>query len=248
MQSEEETKEAPKTPKNVIEALLLVKRQIDALGVGKDKKTEAGPKYAYRSVDDVINAIEPMLTKAGVITSISYHDVAAEDVSIVNQRGESRNARRIACLQRVKFSHSNDDGVITTLDTEAIGEGLDSGDKAANKAMSIAYKYALGLSLPIPFVGKDDPDAEQPVLAGPAQSQRQEAQGIKVDVPTYMSRIAQCMDVNVLRGIVRAGIDEAKAAGDREAQARIMQAGKDRAAMLTPEPPAEAVTEDGEVV
>lgn len=260
MQSEEETKEAPKTPKNVIEALLLVKRQIDALGVGKDKKTEAGPKYAYRSVDDVINAVGPMLTKAGVITSISYHDVAAEDVSIVNQRGESRNARRIACLQRVKFSHSNDDGVITALDTEAIGEGLDSGDKAANKAMSIAYKYALGLSLPIPFVGRDDPDAEQPVLAGAAHGHgpKQEAPAAKVDLPTYMSRIAQCHDINLLRGVVGEGMRQAAAAGDMEARTKIRDAGKLRADMLVEVAEGqsaemdrafkETITEDGEVV
>ena len=264
MQSEEETKETPK-PKNVIEALLLVKRQIDALGVGKDKKTEAGPKYAYRSVDDVINAVGPMLTKAGVITSISYHDVAAEDVSIVNQRGESRNARRIACLQRVKFSHSNDDGVVTTLDTEAIGEGLDSGDKAANKAMSVAYKYALGLSLPIPFVGRDDPDAEQPVLAGlaakvrpPQQGRPQEQPPATVDLPTYMSRIAQCLDINLLRGIVGEGMRQAAAAGDMDARTKIRDAGKLRADMLVEVAEGqsaemdrafkETVTEDGEVV
>lgn len=235
----------PAKPRNVVEAVLSVKRQIDAMGVGKDKKVQDGPaKYAYRSVDDVINAISVMLTRAGIITTITYHDHNAEDVTIVGVKGP-RTAHRVSCLQRVRFWHSNDDGNITHLDTEALGEGLDNGDKATNKAMSVAYKYALGLSLPIPFVGRDDPDAEQPVLAGPAENKHA---GPAVDVPTYMTRIAQCQDVNVLRGIVRAGIDEAKAAGDREAQARIMQAGKDRAAMLTPEPPPETVTQDGEVV
>ena len=230
---------------NVYAAILQVKKKLDTLGVGKDKRVQQGPaNYAYRSIDDIINAVGPLLTEAGVVTRITYHDHFAEDVQILSQKG-TRHAHRVKLRCAIEFIFSDENGLLSSFTTEALGEGVDSGDKATNKAMSVAYKYALGLSLPIPFVGRDDPDAEQPVLAGPAENKHA---GPAVDVPTYMTRIAQCQDVNVLRGIVRAGIDEAKAAGDREAQARIMQAGKDRAAMLTPEPPPETVTQDGEVV
>ena len=40
------------------------------------------------------------------------------------------------------------------------GEGMDSGDKATNKAMSIAYKYFAIQTYAIPLVGNDDPDFE----------------------------------------------------------------------------------------
>lgn len=225
-------------PRNVVEALLLVKRKMDALGVGKERRVQEGPaRYAYRSVDDVINAVGPMLTEAGVVTTITYRDHGAEDVTIVSQKG-TRHAHRVTLRVVVRFTHCAEDGSVSSLETEAIGEGLDSGDKATNKAMSIAYKYALGLALPIPFVGRDDPDAEQPILAGPAtkqplaQPQQQSGPAKSIDVGTYMSRIALCQDINVLRGIVKSGMAEAAEAGDMAARAKIRDAGTTRAAMI----------------
>ena len=41
-----------------------------------------------------------------------------------------------------------------------VGEGMDSGDKAANKAMAIAHKYALLQTFCIPTEEQKDPDAE----------------------------------------------------------------------------------------
>ena len=40
------------------------------------------------------------------------------------------------------------------------GEGMDSGDKASNKAMAVAHKYALLQVLMIPTEEQKDPDAE----------------------------------------------------------------------------------------
>jgi hypothetical protein len=46
-----------------------------------------------------------------------------------------------------------------------IGEGMDSGDKASNKAMSIAFKYACFevFCIPTEEMTKDDPDLNTPV-------------------------------------------------------------------------------------
>ena len=41
-----------------------------------------------------------------------------------------------------------------------LGEGMDSGDKASNKAMAIAYKYALFQVFCIPTEEMTDPDGE----------------------------------------------------------------------------------------
>lgn len=115
-----------------------------------------------------------------------------------------------------------------------------SNPQVVGTVISYYRRYALKAA-----VGLYDTDDDGASAANQKAKPQQEVQ-TKVDVDTYMSRIAQCHDVNVLRGIVKTGINEAKAAGDREAQARIMQAGKDRAAML--DPPQETVTQDGEVV
>ena len=55
---------------------------------------------------------------------------------------------------------------------------------------------------------------------------------VVVDLPTYMSRIAQCQDINLLRGIYKTGMAEAAAAGDMVARAKIRDAGIERAAMI----------------
>lgn len=116
-----------------------------------------------------------------------------------------------------------------------------SNPQVVGTVISYYRRYALKAA-----VGLYDTDDDGASAANQKAKPQQEAPATKVDVDTYMSRIAQCQDVNVLRGIVKTGINEAKAAGDREAQARIMQAGKDRAAML--QPLQETVTQDGEVV
>jgi len=46
------------------------------------------------------------------------------------------------------------------VETDAEGEGMDSGDKSSNKAMAVAHKYALLQAFCIPTKDLDDPDAE----------------------------------------------------------------------------------------
>jgi hypothetical protein len=46
----------------------------------------------------------------------------------------------------------------SNVSTTVIGEAMDSGDKATNKAMSIALKYALLQALLIPTEDEKDPD------------------------------------------------------------------------------------------
>jgi hypothetical protein len=56
---------------------------------------------------------------------------------------------------------SGEDGSRETV--RVVGEGMDSGDKAANKAMSAALKYALSQTLILPFAQVDgDADSQPP--------------------------------------------------------------------------------------
>lgn len=51
------------------------------------------------------------------------------------------------------------------VDAVVVGEGMDSGDKATNKAMSVAFKYACFQTFCIPTENLiDDPDADTPEL------------------------------------------------------------------------------------
>ena len=48
----------------------------------------------------------------------------------------------------------------TSVECSVIGEGMDSGDKATNKAMAIAHKYALLQTFCIPTEDMIDPDSQ----------------------------------------------------------------------------------------
>ena len=74
----------------------------------------------------------------------------------------------------IKFTFFAEDG--SSIESTLVGEALDTGDKATNKAMAIAYKYACFQVFCIPTSDMTDPDAEsvsgmQPA-GNPPQSQQ----------------------------------------------------------------------------
>jgi len=60
---------------------------------------------------------------------------------------------------KIKYKFMASDGSYVT--ATVIGEGMDSGDKAANKAMSIAHKYALFQVFAVATEDLIDPDSEE---------------------------------------------------------------------------------------
>ena len=131
--------------------------------IGKNKKTTSGQIYNYRGVDDVMNALQPAM--------IRHRVFALPDV--LEDKREERPSRSggnlIYTILKVKYTFYADDG--TSVDAVVVGEGMDSGDKSANKAMSVAYKYACFQVFSIPTEEMIDPDAETHELATPAPVQ-----------------------------------------------------------------------------
>lgn len=119
--------------------------------IGKNKKSP-GVTYAYRGVDDVMNELHPILAEVGV--------TIVPDV--VEQHRENRTTLKgnpiIYSIMKVKFHFFAVDGseVVATV----IGEGMDTSDKASNKAMAVAYKYACFqvFCIPTEEMAKADPD------------------------------------------------------------------------------------------
>ena len=63
-------------------------------------------------------------------------------------------------ILRIKYTFYAEDG--SSVSAVVIGEGMDSGDKSSNKAMSVAFKYACFQALCIPTEEMKDPDGETP--------------------------------------------------------------------------------------
>lgn len=140
-------------------------RDLDA--IGKNARNQA-QGFNYRGIDDVYNAINPLLAKHGVF-------MTAEVVS--KSREERTNAKGTVLAftsLRMRYRFYATDGTWVT--TEAEGEGMDSGDKSSNKAMAVAHKYALLQAFCVPTKDMDDPDAHShEVTAAPAQMRQSQA-------------------------------------------------------------------------
>lgn len=103
--------------------------------VPKDGKVTFGNKYEYRRVDDVYQAVNPIMAKHGVFNTCTIVDHESTEVKNSNNYSE-----RYVKLHLQYTFYATDGSSITT---QAIGEAMDSRDKAYNKAMSAGHKYAL---------------------------------------------------------------------------------------------------------
>lgn len=123
----------------------------DIGAVGKDSKnTTQG--FMFRGIDAVMNAINPALIKNKVFVVPTILNQEREE------RQNSKGTTLIYSICTVKYTFFAEDG--TSVDAIVIGEGMDTGDKATNKAMSIAFKYACFQVFCIPTEEMKDPDEE----------------------------------------------------------------------------------------
>lgn len=136
---------------NIYESITKIMAEIPAIG---KNKTNLQQKFKYRGIDDVMNAIQPLLAKYKVFIVPTVLEQTREE------RQTKGGGTLIYSICKIKYTFYAEDGSNITAIT--IGEGMDSGDKATNKAMAIAMKYALFQVFCIPTDEMKDPDAETP--------------------------------------------------------------------------------------
>ncbi len=146
---------------NVYAAIAAVQAEIAATGIGKHRHNKQ-QGYQFRGIDDVFNALAPILAKHRLV--IVPRIVARE---CVERQGKSGGALFYTTVEAEFDFVSAEDGSKHTART--YGEAMDSGDKATNKAMSAAYKYAAFQAFCIPTEETAvDADAEtHEVKSGP---------------------------------------------------------------------------------
>lgn len=134
---------------NIYESISAVMGEIGA--VGKNSKNQQ-QGFMFRGIDAVMNAINPALTKYKVFIVPEVMEQTREER--INVKG----TLLIYSICKVKYTFYAEDG--SYIQSVVIGEGMDTGDKATNKAMSIAFKYACFQVFCIPTEEMKDPDAE----------------------------------------------------------------------------------------
>jgi len=133
----------------IFKAMALIMKAVDP--IKKAKTNSQGPSFKYRGIDDVMNALHEAFADNQVFLTT---EVLSR--SEVERQSKSGGALFYVTLN-VKFTFHAPDG--SNISSIISGTAMDSGDKADNKAMSIALKYCLLQAFLIPTEDLDDPDA-----------------------------------------------------------------------------------------
>jgi hypothetical protein len=138
----------------VYAAIAKVQGELARVGISKARKN-AQQNFAFRGIDDVYAALSPLLADAGLCVF----------PRVLHRETVERTTKSGGALYFVTVHAEFDfvavaDGSQHTAST--YGEASDSGDKATNKAMSAAYKYAAFMTFCIPTEGDNDADAHTP--------------------------------------------------------------------------------------
>jgi hypothetical protein len=132
----------------------------DITPIAKEKRNkEQG--FQYRGIDDVMNELSPILSKHKIFI---YPEVVEKQRQ---ERQTKSGSTLLYSILTIKYHFATDDG--SEVCTTVVGEGMDSGDKASNKAMAVAFKYACLQMFCIPTDDIDDPDKTTP----PPSTQKQ---------------------------------------------------------------------------
>ncbi len=124
--------------------------------VGAVAKTQRNQQqgYAYRGIDDLYSTMQPLLVKHKVYVVTQVHDRQ------ISERPTNKGGVLFCVALVVNHHFHASDGSSVTVTT--IGEAMDSGDKASNKAMSAAMKYAFIQTFCIPVAGAIDSEIDSP--------------------------------------------------------------------------------------
>jgi hypothetical protein len=137
---------------SVYKAINAVQSDLAKTGISKDS-TNTFDNYKFRGIDAVYNALSPLLARHGLCIL----------PRMISRSCEERQSAKGGALFYVTVEAEFDfvcaeDGSKHTVKT--YGEAMDRGDKATNKAMSAAYKYAAFQTFAIPTEGDNDADAQ----------------------------------------------------------------------------------------
>lgn len=177
----------------VYSKIAAIQGELAKVGIAKGRRNQQ-QGYSFRGIDDVYAALSPLLAKHGLV--IVPRILERECVEGQTRKGDP--LFRVTVRAEFDFIAA-EDGSIHTAAT--FGEAMDSADKATNKAMSAAYKYAAFMTFAIPTEGDHDTDAVTP----------EPQPMITDDQRDLIQQTAEAAGVPLIRICENAGIDNLKA-------------------------------------
>jgi hypothetical protein len=174
----------------IYELLPQVMTELSRLGIGKGQKNQA-QGYSFRGMDQLLNVCGPLLASHGIFVR-----PLVQSCDFV-QRGDNGKMTHARVVMNYFFTAPDSSYV----QVSTIGEAMDSSDKAANKAMSAALKYALVQTFLIPIVGNEDADFHSPEVEAPAVAAKLATKPLEAVDRVELS-LLQAKDKETLEGIV----------------------------------------------
>lgn len=142
------------TAPHVFIAINAVQTDLAYMGITKNqaaKNNKGKALYNFRGIDDIYNALAPLLSVHKLIVSPRFEN--RETTERVGGQGYSLFFTTLTGHFDFISAIDGSKHTVTTF-----GEAMDSGDKGTNKAMSIAQKYAFFQLFVIPTQSTPDPD------------------------------------------------------------------------------------------
>ena len=136
---------------NIYESITAI--MSESIVIGKDKLNKQ-QGFQYRGIDDVMNTFYPLFGKYKIFIVPEVLEQTREE------RVSKGGGNLIYSILKVKYTFYAEDG--SSISATVVGEGMDSADKASNKALAVAMKYAMFQVFCIPTEEFVDPDSETP--------------------------------------------------------------------------------------
>jgi len=211
--------------KAVYKAINAVQIALAKSGIVKNKN--AGT-YKFRGIDDVYNAISPLLGEHGlcILPRMIRRDC--------QERLTFKDQKPIFYVTvEAEFDFvAAEDGSVHVVRT--FGEAMDMSDKATNKAMSAAYKYAAMQAFAIPTEGDNDTE-NQNIEPAPADVPKPIGALPDKVFADHLAAIQACANMGALREIYATAYRAAQAVNDQAAMGTIQKTYEKQKTALTGE-------------
>lgn len=139
---------------NIYQAITGAMADIEPIAKGRRNQQQG---FNFRGIDEIMNELQPVLKRHGLFIVPKVVDVIRQEKPTKN------NGMLLYSIVTMEYTMYAQDGSSITGST--VGEGMDSGDKASNKAMAVALKYFLLQTFCIPTEDAKDPDADSHTVA-----------------------------------------------------------------------------------
>lgn len=133
--------------KKIFQQIPLIMAEVDPIAKNRNNQSQG---YKFRGIDDVYAAVQTILAKHKVFPVPTVLESTREE------RSTKSGGVMTFVIIKMKYTFYAEDG--SSFESIVIGEGSDTGDKASNKAMSVAQKYCLIQVLCIPTEDPKDPE------------------------------------------------------------------------------------------